>query len=153
MIEHFRRVHLSEATRAGAERATCTYISQQAGSRLSARAADSSPVAERFLLIFHDLFEGRYERAEEVIAGRAGMREARSRLRDPVRRAVGRDDGPPMATKLYEACSHFDRDGTERRERTCPRISAIGARDSSDVPATSVRRKRLELLVEHCEVT
>jgi AcrR family transcriptional regulator len=113
--------------------------------------------------VFQRLFEGRYERASEIIASRANKREKLLQLCEILYlEPYDLVTSTPMAAQLYDACDRVDPAGAEKRNRLMLKYAqaVLGAKDvaevfllagqglSSDIPATNVLRRRIETLVE-----
>jgi TetR/AcrR family transcriptional regulator, transcriptional repressor of aconitase len=114
--------------------------------------------------VYEDLFEGRYERVETLLASRASKRDKLLQIYEILYvEPWTQVTGTPMAAELYEACTRYDPDGTAKRERLRLKYTqaVLGAKDvaevfmlsveglSGDVPTTSTLRHRIEVLVQH----
>lgn len=114
--------------------------------------------------VFDDLFQGRYERVEAVVAGRASRREKLFRIYEIMYLEPWTEVmSSVMAPELYEACVRFDPEGVAKRERMRLKYTqaVLGAKDTAEVfmlavegmsarvPSTNVLRRRIEVLVEH----
>jgi len=115
--------------------------------------------------VFEDLFEGRYERVADVIAGRGSKRDKLFQVYEilylePWDALIG----APMARELYEAAKRFDPEGVQRlaRMRLKYTQAIVGDKDAAevfmlaveglsgwDLPTTNVLRKRIQILVDH----
>jgi len=114
---------------------------------------------------YEDLFEGRYERVTEIVAGRASKRDKLLQIYEVLYLEPWAEmTGSPMAAELYEACIRFDPEGVAKRDRLRLKYTqaVLGAKDVAevfmlaveglsgrDIPPTNVLRRRIELLVEH----
>lgn len=114
--------------------------------------------------VFEELFDGRYDRVEAIVASRASRREKLLRIYEVLYLEPWAEMmGSPMAPELYQACVRFDPGGVEKRERLRLKYTqaVVGGRDvaevfmlsveglSGGVPSTAVLRRRIEVLVEH----
>jgi len=112
--------------------------------------------------VFENVFEGRYERAAELLESGASKRAKLLGLCELLYiEPWMRVSGTAMATELYEACNRIDGEGNERRKRRFLKClqSVVGAKDvaevfmlaaeglSADVPTGNVLRRRIEVLV------
>jgi len=112
--------------------------------------------------MFEQLFEGRYESVEKVLAGRGSKREKLLRVCDvlcvePYAEVMG----TPMAPELNDACARIDPEGHERRARLRSQHteSLLGSKEIADVftlaidglardtPTAQVLKRRIRVLV------
>lgn len=113
--------------------------------------------------MFEQLFEGRYEMVEKVLAGRGTKREKLLRVCDilcvePYAEVMG----TPMAPELNEACVRIDPEGHARRARMRSKHTEalLGSKEIADVftlaieglaedtPTADVLKRRIRVLVE-----
>ena len=115
--------------------------------------------------VFEDLFEGRYARVAEVVAGRASKREKLLQIYEILYLEPWDEMmGSRMAGELYEACKRFEPEGVQKRERMRLKYTQaiLGDREvaevfmlsveglsGTDFPTTNVLKKRVRVLVEH----
>ena len=114
--------------------------------------------------VFEDLFEGRYERVAEVLAGRGSKREKLLQIYEILYlEPWDQMMGSRMAGELYEACKRFEPEGVQKRERMRLKYTqaVLGDREAAevfmlsveglsgtDMPTTNVLKKRVQVLVE-----
>jgi TetR/AcrR family transcriptional regulator, transcriptional repressor of aconitase len=118
---------------------------------------------EIFGAVYEDLFEARYPRADEIVAGRGSKRDKVTRLLELfVLEPWAIMLAAPMAQEFYEACERILPEQEAKMQRQLLRYAhdLIGDRDVAevmmlsvdglmgDLPSTAVLRKRLLVLVD-----